>query len=149
MRQKGFATLEIILMIMVIGILTSIAVPRFTSVTTAANTAKIQSDLATIDTAIEVYHMEHGEYPPAADNIDALEDYIRGASDLKPPKGDAYVVDENTPHSFSETTYKIKAATTTEGARAYLEEEDYTAEKFRIEKKSNASTNPSTPGEGG
>lgn len=138
MRQKGFATLEVILMVMVIGILASIAVPRFTSVTTAANTAKIQSDLSTIDTAIEVYHMEHGAYPGAADNINALDDYIRGASELKPPTGDAYVVEgnETKTHSFSETTYKIKAKTDNEGARAYLEKEAYTAEKFRIEKKS-------------
>ena len=134
--QKGFATLEVILMVMVIGILASIAVPRFTSVTTAANTAKIQSDLSTIDAAIEVYYMENGAYPNAADNITALDDYIRGASDLKPPKGDAYVIGENTPHSFSQDTYKIKAKTNTEGARAYLENESYTAEKFRIEKKS-------------
>lgn len=134
--QKGFATLEVILMVMVIGILASIAVPRFTAVTTAANTAKIQSDLSTIDAAIEVYYMEHGEYPSAANDITALDDYIRGASDLKPPKGDAYVIDENTPHTFSEEAYKIKEKTTTEGARAYLEDDNYTAEKFRIEKKS-------------
>ena len=69
MGQKGFATLEVILMVVVIGILASIAVPRFTSVTTAANTAKIQADLTTIDTAIATYYMEYGTYPA---NIAAL-----------------------------------------------------------------------------
>ena len=53
MNQRGFATLEVILMVMVIGILASIAVPRFSNVTASANTAKIQADLATIDTAID------------------------------------------------------------------------------------------------
>ena len=54
MNQRGFATLEVILMVMVIGILASIAVPRFNAVTTAANTAKIQADLSTIDTATDI-----------------------------------------------------------------------------------------------
>lgn len=134
MRQKGFATLEVILMVVVIAILASIAVPRFTSVTTAANTAKIQADLSTIDTAIALYYMEHGTYPAAAANLDALEDYLRGAKgDLKPPKGYAYLNEE--PTQFTETTYKIKAGSTTEEARAYLKDEANTAEKFYVPKK--------------
>lgn len=133
--QKGFATLEVILMVMVIGILASIAVPRFTAVTTAANTAKIQSDLSTIDAAIEVYYMEHGKYPDAATDITALDDYIRGASDLKPPKGYAYVEGSETPEEFTEETYKIKVDDSTKEARAYLNDEKYTAEKFYVPKK--------------
>ena len=90
MNQRGFATLEVILMVMVIGILASIAVPRFTSVTAAANTAKIQSDLSTINTAIEVYHMEKGDY---ATSIDALvtAEYLQ--SKPKPASGSAYIED--------------------------------------------------------
>ena len=131
MNQRGFATLEVILMVVVIGILASVAVPRFTDVTTKANTAKIQSDLSTIDTAIEVYFMEHGDYP---DDLSDLKDYLRGVEgdnpDLKPPKGYAYVNGEETPRQFSEDTYKIKVETSPKEARAYLEEEEYTAEKF-------------------
>ena len=92
MNQRGFATLEVILMVMVIGILASIAVPKFNDVTTKANTAKIQADLSSIDTAISLYYMEHGEYPTTGDNLSALDDYLRGASDIKPPSsGKAYI----------------------------------------------------------
>lgn len=90
MRQKGFATLEIILMVMVIGILASIAVPRFTAVTTAANTAKIQSDLTTIDTAIAVYIMEKGD-SNVPSSPSGLDDYLQDADNLKPPTGQAYI----------------------------------------------------------
>lgn len=128
MGQKGFATLEVILMVMVIGILASIAVPRFTNITTRANTAKIQADLSTIDTAIEVYYMEHGEYPKATDDITALDAYIRGASDLKPPKGYAYVEGIKTDEPFSEESYRITSDD--DGARACLGNEENTAEKF-------------------
>ncbi len=90
MNQKGFATLEVILMIVVIGILATVAVPRFTDVTVKANTAKIQSDLATLDNAIAIYFMEKGKYPEGTD-ISVLSDYVKDVASLKPPTGKAYV----------------------------------------------------------
>lgn len=63
MNQKGFATLEVILMVVVIGILATIAVPRFEKITTQTNTSKVLSDLATINTASAVYLMEKGAIP--------------------------------------------------------------------------------------
>lgn len=100
MNQKGFATLEVILMVMVIGILATVAVPRFTDVTTKANTAKIQSDLATIDSAIDMYQMETGNKPTAGNissetdatttTANELSPYIKDIKNLKPPEGSAY-----------------------------------------------------------
>ena len=68
MNQKGFATLEVILMVVVIGILATIAVPRFTDITAKANTAKVQADLAAIDTAIAMQQMESAD-SPTEDNV--------------------------------------------------------------------------------
>lgn len=87
MNQKGFATLEVILMVTVIGILAAVAVPRFTDVTAKANTAKIQADLSTLDSAIAIYYMEKNEYPK---NVSDLGDYINDAGNLKPPTGYAF-----------------------------------------------------------
>lgn len=95
MNQRGFATLEVILMVMVIGILASIAVPRFTSVTAAANTAKIQADLSTIDTAIAVYYMQGGK-ADSLSSLSDLSDYLNDADKLKPPTGKAYYKDGTT-----------------------------------------------------
>ena len=91
MNQRGFATLEVILMVMVIGILASIAVPRFNSIATSANTAKVQSDLATIDTAIAIYQMENSE-EPSMSNVKA---YLQDADNIKPPIGDVYLNSSN------------------------------------------------------
>ena len=88
MNQKGFATLEVILMVVVIGILASIAVPRFDSVTTAANTAKIQADLSTIDTAIAVFSLEN---PSSNPTWESLSPYLKDAENIKPPKGKCYI----------------------------------------------------------
>ena len=102
MNQKGFATLEVILMVTVIGILAAIAVPRFTDVTTKANTAKIQSDLATLDSAIQLYYMEKGEYP---DEISKLSDYVNDVTNLKPPTGSAFI--EGTATKINATSYAL------------------------------------------
>ena len=104
MRQKGFATLEVILMVVVIAILASIAVPRFSEVSAKANTAKIQADLSTIDTAIAVYRLEKGEDP---DNIADLvtAGYLQDAP--KPPKGYAYVNGEKSTEKFSAEAYSF------------------------------------------
>ena len=91
MNQRGFATLEVILMVMVIGILASIAVPRFNSITTSANTAKVQSDLSTLDTAAAIYAMENGTTKNTLSITDDLKDYLQDASTIKPPLGDVYV----------------------------------------------------------
>lgn len=103
MNQRGFATLEVILMVMVIGILASIAVPRFTSVTTAANTAKIQADLSTIDTAIAIYIMEKGT--KTAPTMANLKEYLQDADNVKPPTGKAYI--NGTATDIEATSYDV------------------------------------------
>ena len=133
MNQRGFATLEVILMVMVIGILASIAVPRFTDITTKANTAKIQADLSTLDSAISIYYMENGSYPTA---LSQLSDYVRGVEgtkpELKPPTGSAYIEGES--KEIPSGGYVLKqvsgTADTTGVAeiRAYVG--NYTSEKF-------------------
>ena len=90
MNQRGFATLEVILMVVVIGILASVAVPRFTDVTTKANTAKIQSDLTTIDTAIQMYNLDTGKDDAT---LELLKPYLMDIP--TPPTGSAYVKDDS------------------------------------------------------
>lgn len=132
MNQKGFATLEVILMIVVIGILATVAVPRFTDVTVKANTAKIQSDLATLDNAIAIYFMEKGKYP---ENIETdLEDYVKDADKLEPPTGKAYVNDSGTvtAKDFTGKKYAITQPTGETEKRATLE--GYTSGSFALPK---------------
>ncbi len=127
MNQRGFATLEVILMVMVIGILASIAVPRFTSVTAAANTAKIQSDLSTIDTAIAIYHMEYGEDKNPA-NVQALVNAGYLQSEPEAPNGTCYYGEGTEPKTVPTGGYTI------ENGRAILGTGN-TADKFQIPKK--------------
>lgn len=89
MNQKGFATLEIILMVMVVGILATMAVPQFEKVTASANTAKVQSDLAAINSAAAIYQMETGNSIKNLD-ISTLSSYFENGVP-QPPTGKIYI----------------------------------------------------------
>ena len=144
MKQKGFATLEVILMVMVIGILASIAVPRFSTMTAAANTARIQADLSTIDTAIAVYYLDKGTNPGS---LDDLKDYFQGQTAPTPPTGKYYL---NGTIQDEELTAQSKYGITGSGsdARACLEGTTYTAEQFYVTDKGGGNSGGVTGGVG-
>ena len=112
-NQRGFATLEVILMITVLGILSAVAIPRFTAITTSANTAKVQADLSTIDSAIALYQMDNGKAPS---QIDDLKDYIQDLTKLKPPSGKVYV--EGTEKDPPASAYTIEQVSVGSGSNS-------------------------------
>ncbi len=127
MNQKGFATLEIILMVMVIGILATMAVPQFEKMTAAANTSKVQSDLAAINTAFAVYQMTQTNTVTNLD-INTLADYFENGIPQK-PTGKIYVTTTGTTTPAltdinSEWNYAITSGKATFGG--------YTADKFTM-----------------
>lgn len=63
-RQRGFTIVELLIVIVVIGILASITIVAFNGVQDRARWTQLQSDLSSINKAVQVYHAEHGEYPP-------------------------------------------------------------------------------------
>ncbi|MCR5757673.1 MAG: prepilin-type N-terminal cleavage/methylation domain-containing protein [Selenomonas sp.] len=83
-RQAGFTLLGVLIAVMIIGIMATVAVPKFSSTIITANTAKVQSDLNTLDAAIAVYQLENGHEPA---NLNALQGYVNDLDSLRPPKG--------------------------------------------------------------
>ena len=84
-KKKGFMLLELIIVIAIIGILAAVAIPNLVSMTDEAKVAKIQADLSTIGTAVEVYHVKEGTYPTALTTLEGDDAYLKKIPD--PPKG--------------------------------------------------------------
>ena len=61
-RRSGFTLIELLIVVVIIGVLAAIAIPRFASTTAKANVAAVKSDLRTLATAQESYFYEHATY---------------------------------------------------------------------------------------
>jgi prepilin-type N-terminal cleavage/methylation domain-containing protein len=70
-RKKGFTLLELIIVIIVIGILASIALPRYLRVAERSRMAEGKSILGTLRGAQLRYQAEHGNYTDTASALDA------------------------------------------------------------------------------
>ena len=73
-NQKGFTLVELMVVVVIVGILTAIAVPRFGNLTQNAERSAVEANLRTIDSAIMMYRSETGAYP---ENLDVLENYLQ------------------------------------------------------------------------
>jgi prepilin-type N-terminal cleavage/methylation domain-containing protein len=59
----GFTLIELLIVVAIIAILAAIAVPNFLEAQVRAKTSRARSDLRSITTALEAYHVDHNRYP--------------------------------------------------------------------------------------
>lgn len=125
-RQAGFSLIGVLVAVAIIGVMASIAVPKFTATIMTANTAKVQSDLTTLDAAIAVFQLEKGREPAS---LDELKDYVSDLGSLKPPKGKCRLKD-GTVLTLEDAQYSLRKGDEkgSEGARAVCA--DHTAGEF-------------------
>jgi general secretion pathway protein G len=71
--KKGFTLVELLIVMVILGILTTIVASSFSSSQEKARDTRRKSDLAAVAKAIEVYFNDKGEYPPSnGGNIDTF-----------------------------------------------------------------------------
>lgn len=101
-NEAGFTLIGMLIAVGIVAILAMIAVPKFTSAIASANTAKIQSDLSTLDTAIALYEIDNGATPTS---LEQVAEYLQDA-DIKPPSGKCYL--KGTEAKVPDVAYTIK-----------------------------------------
>ena len=69
-NRKGFTLIELLIVVVIIGILAAIAIPKFANTKEKAYVAAMKSDLRNLVTAQEAYFSDYGNlYAPATSNF--------------------------------------------------------------------------------
>lgn len=89
-NEKGFTLVEALIVVVIIGIIAAVAIPKYLDVKEESETKTCQGNLSIIQSGIEAYRARHGLAP---DNINDLVD--DGILTVAPvcPSGGIYSID--------------------------------------------------------
>lgn len=91
--RSGFTLIEILLVVVIIGIIVGIAVPRMSGKIGMSLDVAARASLRSIETAIQNYEMEHLRLPDSLDDLTSARDgkgpYLR-PSELMDPWGQKF-----------------------------------------------------------
>ncbi|MBL6751462.1 MAG: type II secretion system major pseudopilin GspG [Nevskia sp.] len=78
-QHAGFTLIEVMVVVVILGILAAIIVPRIMDAPDKARVAKAKQDVAAIVAALNMYKLENYNYPSTQQGLEAL---------VAPPQGD-------------------------------------------------------------
>ena len=91
-NQKGFTLVELMVVVVIIGILTAIAMPVYNNVTEKAQVSACKANMRIIDGAVMMWQMDQD--PPTTnvpDDLDDLADYFQ-STPVCPVEGATYTL---------------------------------------------------------
>jgi type IV pilus assembly protein PilA len=91
--RRGFTLIELLIVVVIIGLLAAIALPKFQSTKGKAYFAGMRSDLHNLTTAQESFFYDHGTYSGDADSLK-----------FAPSHGDVITIIEHTAVGWSATS---------------------------------------------
>ncbi len=81
-RSRGFTLIEIMVVILIIGVLAALIVPKVMSRPDEARITAAKQDIATITQALNLYKLDNGHYPTTEQGLAAL---VKKPTDLSYP----------------------------------------------------------------
>lgn len=83
-RQQGFTLIEIMVVIVIMGILAALVVPRVLDRPDQARRVAAQQDISGLMQALKLYRLDNGRYPSTAQGLQALVQRPEGARNWRP-----------------------------------------------------------------
>ncbi len=75
-NRKGLTLIELLIVVIILGALAAIAIPRITTSATTAKSNACNTNVDTLNTSIEMYKMDHGSYPGALNTVTGDPNYF-------------------------------------------------------------------------
>ncbi len=92
-KRQGFSLLELLAVVVILGIIAAIVVPRVTVSSDTAKQRVNEHTAATLNSAIERYYVDTGGWPSAL--TDLVPAYLPDGVPTNPVDGSAYGMDAN------------------------------------------------------
>jgi general secretion pathway protein G len=83
--KKGFTLVELMLVVIIIGVLAAMIVPRMAGRSEEARSSVAQADILSISTALRLYELDNGVFPTTSEGLEALLDKPSSARNWKGP----------------------------------------------------------------
>lgn len=71
-KASGFTIIEVMVVVIILGILAAIIVPKVTSRPDQARIVKVKQDILAIQSALDLYKLDNGFYPTTDQGLQAL-----------------------------------------------------------------------------
>jgi general secretion pathway protein G len=84
-RQGAFTLIELLLVLVILGILAAIVVPKFAGRTEQARITAAQTQISSFSTALDAFEVDNGYYPKGRNGLEDLVTQPRDAQNWRGP----------------------------------------------------------------
>jgi general secretion pathway protein G len=84
-KSSGFTLIELLLVMVILSVLATVVVPKFTRRSEQARTVAAQSSITNIEVALEAFEVDNGRYPSTEEGLQALLEAPSGLNSWKGP----------------------------------------------------------------
>jgi len=90
-RRAGFTLIEVLVVVVILGILAAVVVPRFMDEPDRAREVKARQDIQALVTALKMYRLDNRVYPSTRQGLEALVERPSGTPEPTAWKAGGYI----------------------------------------------------------